>query len=71
MAEFIGYNPHTLYSITINKEHPLIDIKDIALESKATTMQAITISGQPKIMENKIDKLVFNAERDVTSQVLE
>ncbi|MEO8416784.1 MAG: outer membrane beta-barrel family protein [Ginsengibacter sp.] len=69
VAEFIGYKPHTLYSITINKEHPLIDIKDIYLQSNATTMQAITISGQPKIMENKIDKLVFNAERDVTSQV--
>ncbi|MDP4283665.1 MAG: TonB-dependent receptor [Bacteroidota bacterium] len=69
VAEFIGYKPHTLYSITINKEHPLIEIKDISLEPKATTMQAITISGQPKVMETKIDKLVFNAERDLTSQV--
>jgi ferric enterobactin receptor len=69
VAEFIGYKPHTLYNITINEKHPLIDIKDISLESKATTMQAITISGQPKIIENKIDKLVFNAERDLTSQV--
>jgi ferric enterobactin receptor len=69
VAEFIGYKPHTLYNITISKEQPLIDIKDISLEPKATTMQAITISGQPKIIENKIDKLVFNAERDLTSQV--
>ncbi|MGH2646214.1 MAG: TonB-dependent receptor, partial [Ginsengibacter sp.] len=69
VAEFIGYKPHTLYNISVNKEHPLIDIKDISLEPKATAMQAITISGQPKIMENKIDKLVFNAERDLTSQV--
>ena len=69
VAEFIGYKPHTLFNIIINKENPLINIKDISLEPKATTMQAITISGQPKIIENKIDKLVFNAERDLTSQV--
>ena len=69
VAEFIGYKPHTLYNIRVDKDHPLTNIKDISLEAKATTMQAITISGQPKIIENKIDKMVFNAERDLTSQV--
>ena len=69
VAEFIGYKAHTLYNITISKENPLIDVKDISLEPRATTLQAITVSGQPKIIENKIDKLVFNAERDLTSQV--
>ncbi len=69
VGEFIGYKPHSLYNIVINKDHPVADLRDIALQSKATTLQNITISGQPKIVENKIDKLVFNAEQDVTSQV--
>lgn len=69
VAECIGYKPRTFYNITTNKEHPLIDIKDISLQTKVTEMQGITISAQPKIIENKIDKMVFNAERDLTSQV--
>jgi len=69
VGEFIGYKPHSLYNILIDKDRPVADLKDIALQSKATTLQNITISGQPKIVENKIDKLVFNAEQDVTSQV--
>ena len=69
VAEFLGYKPHTLSNLTVNKDNSLIDIKDILLASKATTLQNISISVQGKLIENKIDKLVFNAERDITSQV--
>jgi len=69
LAEFIGYKAHALYNITVDKDHPVANVKEIVLQPKVTTLQNITISGQPKIVENKIDKLVFNAEQDVTSQV--
>ena len=69
VAEFLGYKPHILLNITVDKDNPVIDVKDIVLQPKATTLQNIVISGQHKIIENKIDKLVFNAEQDVTSQV--
>ncbi len=69
VAEFIGYKALTFYHITVDKEHPVTDVNQIFLKPKATTLQNITISGKPKIIENKIDKLVFNADQDVTSQV--
>lgn len=69
LAEFIGYKPHTLLNITVDKDNPVVNLNDILLASKATTLQGIIISGKPKIIENKIDKLVFNADQDVTSQV--
>jgi outer membrane receptor protein involved in Fe transport len=69
VAEFIGYKAHTLYNITVDKNHPVAVVNNIILQSKATTLQNITISGKPNIIENKIDKLVFNADQDVTSQV--
>jgi len=69
VAEFIGYKPHSLFNIIVGKDKPVNDVNDILLQSAATTLQNITISGQPKIIENKIDRLVFNAEQDVTSQV--
>lgn len=69
VAEFIGYKPHTLLNIVVDKAHPVAELNDIILQSKTKTLENITISGQPRIVENKIDKLVFNAEQDVTSQV--
>lgn len=69
VAECIGFKSHTIYNIIINNNNTVADVNKIALQSKTKTLQNITISGQPKIVENKIDKMVFNAERDVTSQV--
>ena len=69
VGDFIGYKAHTLYDITVDKGHPVADVHNIVLQLKATTLQNITISGRPKIVENKIDKLIFNADQDVTSQV--
>ena len=69
LAEFIGYKAHALYNITVDKDHPVANVNEIILQPKATTLQNITISGRPKIIENTIDKLIFNADQDVTSQV--
>ncbi|MEP6952305.1 MAG: TonB-dependent receptor [Ginsengibacter sp.] len=68
VAEFLGYKPFTLSNLQINKDHTLIDTKNILLSSTATTLQNINVAIQGKLIENKIDKLVFNAERDLTSQ---
>ena len=69
VAEFIGYKAHTLNNINLDKDHSIANVNTIILQTKATTLQNITIAGRPKIIENKIDKMVFNAEQDITSQV--
>ncbi len=68
IAEFIGYRSFALTELQVNKEHPVSETGIIFLASKTTTLQAINIAGQGNIIENKIDKMVFNAERDLTSQ---
>jgi ferric enterobactin receptor len=68
VAEFLGYKPFTLSNLQINKDNPFIDTKKIFLSSTATTLKNISVAIQGKLIENKIDKLVFNAERDLTSQ---
>lgn len=69
LAEFIGYAPQTVLNVILDKNHPVANLKQIRLRSRVKTLQNITISVQPKIVENKIDKMVFNADRDITSQV--
>ena len=68
VAEFLGYKPFSLPNLQVSGENPLIETKDIVLAPKTTTLQNIDVAVAGKIIENKIDKMVFNAERDLTSQ---
>ena len=68
VIEYIGYQPVTYNNILVNQQNLPVDLKTILLIKKAAVLQTVTISAQPKIIENKIDKIVFNAEQDLTSQ---
>ena len=66
--EYIGYNSYTLNNVVVNSKESPVNLKTILLGRKTGVLQGITIVAQGKLIENKIDKMVFNAERDVTSQ---
>lgn len=68
VIEYIGYKPFTFNNVLVDKQNVPVDLKTISLIKKAALLQTITISAKPNIIENKIDKLVFNAEQDLTSQ---
>lgn len=67
-VEFIGYQPYSRGKIEAGKKNEVIDLKTIFLHSKATTLQNVTVTSEGRLIENKIDKLIFNAEKDLTSQ---
>ncbi|MEO8584482.1 MAG: TonB-dependent receptor, partial [Flavitalea sp.] len=66
--DFIGYRTQTVKNIAINKDKPLVKLKTITLSKNQEMMQGVVVTAQGKLIENKIDKMVFNAERDLTSQ---
>ena len=66
--EFIGYNAHTLNNVSVNNKKGPVNLATILLARLTGVLQGITIVAQGKLIENKIDKMVLNAERDVTSQ---
>ena len=68
VAEFLGYKSVTVNNIVLNTQHHAVQLRDIKLSPAATTLQNISITARGKLIENKIDKMVFNAERDLTSQ---
>lgn len=68
IAEFIGYKSFSKTNIIVEKAALSIDVKNIYLAKKSAVLQAVTVTAGAKLIENKIDKLVYNAERDITSQ---
>ncbi len=68
MVEFIGYKAHATGNLIINKKSDLINLHTIALIKSAGTLKDVVVTSQQKLIDNRIDKLVYNAERDVTSQ---
>jgi ferric enterobactin receptor len=65
--EAIGYTALKLPAKNYEKgtaEEPV----HIFLSHKTAALQAVTIVGGNKLIENKMDKMVFNAEKDLSSQ---
>ena len=68
LAESIGYKPFTINNIHVDQKRAVVDLQTILLEKKALSLQNVTVTTAGKLIDNKIDKLVFNAEKDITSQ---
>jgi ferric enterobactin receptor len=68
VIEFVGYRPINIKNITVTQKNQLFDLKRINATKKSAALQSVIVTAPPKLVDNKIDKLVFNAERDITSQ---
>ena len=68
VINFLGYEKKVLDNIIVSEKAPLVSLGTIFLSPKATTLQGVTITAEKSIIENKIDKMVYNAENDITSQ---
>lgn len=66
--EFIGYKKQQLSNITIGKKQTAVALGSVALETSSNNLGGVTVTAKQKLIENRIDKMVFNAEADLTSQ---
>jgi len=68
LVECLGYQPHTISNVQVIKKNGSTNIPTIVLAKKTVLLQGVTVTSSAGLIENKIDKLVFNAEKDITSQ---
>ncbi|RFS21872.1 TonB-dependent receptor [Chitinophaga silvatica] len=66
----IGYAGFETYheSIIIKATDKGIIAKEILLRTSSKTLNTVQVTGKKELVENKIDRLVYNVDRDVTSQ---
>lgn len=66
--EFLGYQKKTLNNVTISSTNQNIALGTVILSPGHTQLSTVNVVGKAPVIENKIDKLVYNAANDLTSQ---
>lgn len=64
---FIGFETRTI-DITIDGKGKDIDLGKIFISPTPQVLEAVTVEGQKALIEERVDRLVYNAENDVTSR---
>lgn len=63
---FMGYQTKTI-QLKTTPEKPDYNAGTIYLSATAGNLKEVEITGQKALIENKVDKLVYNAEQDITN----
>jgi len=63
---FIGYNSKSV-DVKLNKGQDL-DLGNILISSSAKMLNEVTVTGQAALIEEKVDRLVYNADKDITAK---
>ncbi len=66
--ESIGYTKKILNSFHVNESHITQSAGTIRLQKSSNTLKDVVVTAQTKLVETKIDKIVYNVENDITSQ---
>ena len=67
VIDFLGYQKIEKSNVVLNKDNRSIAFNDVKLSSSPTTLQGVTITAKKDLIENKIDKMIYNADKDVSS----
>lgn len=67
MATFIGYKNAEIAKVTIGRGQKEQNLGNISLPPDVRTLAEVTVVGEKPIIEDKVDRLVYNAERDISN----
>ncbi|WP_353480299.1 TonB-dependent receptor [Haliscomenobacter sp.] len=66
---FIGYRSKTIKGINLTPQKPDYTTGNFSIAAESVNLGTVEVVGQQAVMENKIDKFVYNADKDITSSV--
>jgi len=68
VIDFIGYTKKTIAHALVTKSNPNLSLGTIMLASTQNQLKTVEVVAKAPIVENKIDKMVYNVANDLTSQ---
>jgi outer membrane receptor protein involved in Fe transport len=66
-VSFMGYATRTVEPVTTTPAKPDVNMGNILIASGSNTLKEVSVVGQTGLVENKIDKLVYSVEKDITA----
>lgn len=64
---FLGYQQKLVEDITVGSDNASVNVGAIAIASDAKKLSEVVITGEKPLVEEKIDRTVYNAEKDITN----
>jgi outer membrane receptor protein involved in Fe transport len=68
VIEFVGFQTRYVKNIVVSQKNEIVDVKEILLVNSSSTLRSVVVTAPGNIIENKNDKIIYNAEKDITSQ---
>lgn len=62
----VGYRTKT-HPVTLTADEPIVQLGAIVLRSESRTLGEVTVTAQKALIEEKGDKLIYNAEKDISN----
>ena len=67
LISFVGYRNKTISSVKLNRKGD-INLGNIQLAPDVRTLSEVNVVGQASLVEEKVDRLVYNADKDITAK---
>jgi iron complex outermembrane receptor protein len=67
LISFIGYKGKQIPNINIGRRTNL-ELDNVVLVPDVIQLNAVTVTGQTELIEERVDRLVYNAEKDIASR---
>jgi len=67
-ASFIGYENLRIEDVILTGKQPDRDLKLVSLQPSAALLEEAVVVGEAELVENRVDKIVYNASQDVVNQ---
>ncbi|HYF70123.1 MAG TPA: TonB-dependent receptor [Ohtaekwangia sp.] len=68
VVSFIGYETKTIPITVDNTLREDIDLGDIKISAGTEVLQEVTVEGEKVLIEEKVDRTIYNAENDLTAK---
>ena len=67
LISFVGYRNKTISSVKLNRKGD-VDLGMVKLAADVRTLNEVNVVGQASLIEEKVDRLVYNADKDITAK---
>ncbi len=68
IISFIGYQNIVVNSIVISDKKNSVDVGSVKMATETKQLDAVVVEGQRALVEEKVDRTIYNAENDATTR---